>query len=249
MRYLVLNWKMNLDRAQSILLARSIKALQQQNKTKTIICPSFSSLHDVSRTIISSRILLGAQNCFWKNEGAFTGEESPKMLYSLGCRYVLIGHSERRLLGETNKDIEMKIQTLTNTKSSLIPILCIGETKDERNTGETVSVLMRQLSILRHLALKSIIIAYEPIWAISTSANAHGALQSEDCAETIVHIRTILRSYTNKRFADAVPILYGGSVDKSNVKDILSKTSTNGLLVGRAGLRFDSIKRIHDAMI
>lgn len=239
---------MNLDIHESVRLARSFARLSERKSLKTILCPSFSSLYTVIDAVRGSGISVGAQDCFWHHKGAFTGEESPKMLHKLGCRYVLIGHSERRLLGETNEHIQKKLQAVADVKKSLTPIICIGESKKERRTGATMRVLSHQLSILKPMQSHSMIVAYEPIWAIS-NRYTHGAAKPEECALIVKQIHTLLQHRIGKEAASKIPILYGGSIDDSNAVGFIDRSCVDGLLVGGASLRLNSVKCIRDALL
>jgi len=236
MKHLVIaNWKANpstLAEAKKLFL--SIKrGLGKRTKAEVVICPPFVYLSALQSK--NSPIVLGAQNVFWQ-EGAFTGEVSARMLKSLACKYVIIGHSERRAMGETNEMVNRKIKAAVSAK--LFPILCIGESKEQKKAGETKEVLEKQLST----ALKNIsklkvqnsklTIAYEPIWAIGT-----GNACDTDTAMTIkLLIRKILANIYNRATAQNTRILYGGSVNSSIVEDYIKESIIDGVLVGGASL-------------
>jgi len=166
------NWKMYKDMTQSIELANGIKRdVFNIDNVEIIICPTFVNLSEVGEMLIDTNIGLGAQNCHWEKEGAFTGEISAPMIKSIGAKYVIIGHSERRkLFGETNDTVNLKLKSVI--EEDLIPIMCVGETLEERESGKTIDIVKSQveegLKGFRGEALKTLIIAYEPVWAIGT---------------------------------------------------------------------------------
>ncbi|KPJ57297.1 hypothetical protein AMJ49_01705 [Parcubacteria bacterium DG_74_2] len=226
---IVANWKMNPKTiVKSKQLFNSVKKIIKDIKNvEVVICPPFIYLPHLLNT--KSSILnpkLGAQDCFWKEKGAFTGEISPKQLSNLGCQYVIVGHSTRRTLGETNEMINRKIKAAL--KAKLKPILCIGETKKERKEKKTKTVLKKQLrKALNHLSFKSfnrLIIAYEPIWAIGTG-RACGIFEAK---KANLFIRKITKKF---------PILYGGSVNSKNALSYIKESEFQGLLVGGASLK------------
>lgn len=247
MHYLILNWKMNLTTTESVRLATSIVKLPSQNNLTTVICPSFSSLQGVERSVRGSKISLGAQDCYWENKGAYTGEESPRMLYSLGCRYVIIGHSERRACGETDEYINRKIAFLLSKDRRLIPILCIGESSLQRKKKRTKTILTKQLqSAFKGIdELRKIIIAYEPVWAIGSgnAANEH------ECAEAVGYIHDTLNSIFAHANTQRTPILYGGSVTPANVPTFIVHGYVQGILVGNAGLNVDSVSQLQQSIV
>jgi len=225
--YLIGNWKMNpesLIKAQELFngIKKELKKFPGIfKKQKIILCPPFLYLCDIKNLILKSKlkIYLGAQNCFFEEKGAFTGEISPKMLKSLEIKFVILGHSERRkIFGEREEMIKKKVFAVL--KEKLIPILCIGETEKERKSHKTFLVLKNQLKNLTNL--KSLIVAYEPVWAIGTK----NPCNPKDAKEVLLFLR---------KFFKKNPILYGGSVDSKNAKDYI-KVGFNGLLVGGASL-------------
>lgn len=220
MKYIIANWKMNPKTlAEAKRLFNAVKKAK-----KAIICPPFVYLSELKG------LDLGAQNCFWEKEGAYTGEVSCSMLKSLGCKYVLVGHSERRKYFKEDKDVNKKVKAVLNAK--LIPVFCIGETKEERNQNKTDAVLKEQISSgLDGVKLSSIIIAYEPRWAIGTGSPC----DVEEAQKMKLFIQKIL-SKTYGRASLKVPILYGGSVKSNNAKAYIQEAGFNGLLVGGASL-------------
>lgn len=232
----VANWKMNpetIEKAKEIF--RGTKAIVKDLKnTKVVICPPFVYLSDLEK-INDSKILIGAQDMFWENAGSFTGEISPIMLKKEGEGYVILGHSERRELGETEEMIAKKIASAI--KAGLIPILCIGE-KERDIHGEYLHFLRKQiinsLGKLPKRFLAKLIVAYEPIWAIGKSEEE--AMKPADLHEMTIFIKKILVELYGQAVGMTVPILYGGSVNHNNAKDILVHGQVQGLLVGRESL-------------
>ena len=238
------NWKMNNNIRESVALA---KALTEKNKNITdrdiMIAPVFTSLSAVAETIKGSAIKLGAQNMHYEKPGAFTGEISADMLTDAGCTYVILGHSERRLLfAETDIVINKKIKCALANK--LLPILCCGEVLEEREKGKMNEVVEKQLAgSLDGISEKDagqIIIAYEPVWAIGTGKTA----TPEDADNMHKFIREYISRRYSKTLAAAIRILYGGSVKDSNVDSLMSKENIDGALVGGASLNADSFNRI-----
>ena len=203
-----------------------------------LIAPPFTSLAAASRLLKSSNVILGAQNVYYEEKGAYTGEISPGMLLSAGCSCVIIGHSERRqYFSETDEIVNKKIKTAMN--NNLDVILCIGESLDEREENRTFEILDTQLAgSLIDLSLEGITIAYEPVWAIGTGKTA----TKEQANEAHTYIREWLRK--NKDGADSVRIQYGGSVKPDNIESLMSEPEVDGALVGGASLKPDSFAGI-----
>jgi triosephosphate isomerase len=204
-------------------------------QTEVIIAPPFTALASVGQELQDSPLLLSAQNCHWAEAGAFTGEVSPGMLKDVGCAYCLVGHSERRqLFGETDDRVRQKVQACL--KAGLKPVVCIGETLEERDGGQVETVINRQLrEAFRGLTPEEAalgVIAYEPVWAIGTGRSATPAAAQE------VHafIRTLLEEVFNKTVAIDKRIVYGGSVTPENVRDLIRQEDIDGALVGGASL-------------
>jgi triosephosphate isomerase len=242
------NWKMNNDLNGTINLISDLKkGLNSKSvNADVIVCPPFTNLESASTLVKSSSIKLGAQNMYFEESGAFTGEISPSMLKSVGCEFVILGHSERRIIfGETDQTINKKIKTAV--KHSLKPIFCIGETLDEREKGVTFKVLETQvrggLEGLSEAELANLIVAYEPVWAIGTGRNATPAQAQE------VHsfIRGLISKMYSETFAGQLVIQYGGSVKADNAKELLSQPDIDGALVGGACLKADSFIKIIEA--
>lgn len=232
------NWKMYKTNDEAEVLAKGIKgALGDVEKVEVALCPPFTALERVGRVIIGSRITLGAQNMFWEEEGAFTGEISPKMLLALGCKYVILGHSERRkYFKESDEDVRRKL--LKALEVGLVPILCVGETLEERRSGETWNVVEKQLvSALKDVSSQGeVVIAYEPVWAIGTGVPATG----EDALEVISSIRKKLSELLGEKFSSSTRILYGGSVKPENIMEFMKYEEIDGALVGGASIKAES---------
>ncbi len=239
------NWKMNNDLKESEKLIVELKKLLQNEKPNcdVIVCPPFTSLYEASKLVSGSIIKLGAQNMHFEDSGAFTGEVSASMLKSVGCEYVILGHSERRaIFGESNEMINKKIKKALS--AGLKPIFCVGELLEEREKGVTNDVVKRQ--ILKGLDgisaddMKNIIIAYEPVWAIGTGKTATPA-QAQEVHE---FIRDLIEIDYSLEVANDLVIQYGGSVKPDNAKELLSQKDIDGALVGGACLKADSFMGI-----
>lgn len=209
------------------------KGLKNIKNTEVVICPPFVYFLDLQQT--TNNLSLGAQDCFWEKSGAFTGEISPTMLKDLGCRYVILGHSEReRYFGETDEMTNKKIKAAI--LAELNPIFCIGETEMERKKGETENILKSQiergLDGISEEEMKKIVVAYEPVWAIGTG-NPCGAGETRKMVSVI---RQIISNIYPSRISDGLRILYGGSVNSGNVKDYIIKSGVNGFIIGGASL-------------
>ncbi len=220
----------NLKEAEKLL-----GSLKPSKDAETVIAPPFPYLF----LLKDSPFVSAAQNCYFKKEGAFTGEISPSMLKSLGCKYVLVGHSERReFFKENEKDISLKIEALK--KEALIPVFCLGEKKEDRDEGNMVSVIKKQLrGGLEGISLKNIVIAYEPVWAIGTG----NPCDIDTAFKMRLLIKKIIREMAGDE-ADRVSILYGGSVNGENYKKYLEEAGFDGLLIGGASLKADQFQKI-----
>lgn len=240
------NWKMHGTRAET---ERLLSALQLQSAgdacsdREVIVAPPFTALETAARLLAGSSIRLAAQNLYWEPHGAFTGEVSGPMLQELGCSYVILGHSERRqFFGETDEQVARKVKAAQ--AHSLIPIICVGETLEERENGSTTTIIARQvqgaLQGQTPTEVASLVIAYEPVWAIGTGRTATPAQAQE------IHtaIRALLAALTNQSTAAEVRILYGGSVKPENVDGIMAQADIDGALVGGASLQADAFARI-----
>jgi triosephosphate isomerase len=239
------NWKMNNDLSESQNLISKLTSGLSNEKVncEVIICPPFTSLHEASSLIKNTVIKLGAQNMYYEESGAYTGEISASMLKSVGCEYVILGHSERRtIFGEPDSLINKKIKKAL--QSNLKPIFCVGETLQERESGVTKDVIKRQVvEGLKDILINDmirIILAYEPVWAIGTGKTATPA-QAEEVHE---FIREIVSGLYNKDVSDNLIIQYGGSVKPNNAVELMSQKDIDGALVGGACLKADSFIQI-----
>jgi triosephosphate isomerase len=234
------NWKMYKSEAEAVDFAKRMKPLVADVHDRTIlICPPFPDLSKVYDEICDSNILLGAQNLYWEEEGAFTGEVSATMLKAVGCTYVIIGHSERRqYFGETDESVNKKI--FAALKHNLIPIVCVGERLEEREKGITFKVVETQVKgDFKGISVEqwdNIIVAYEPVWAIGTGKTA--------TPEQAQEVHAFIRKLLPKEVADKTRILYGGSVKPANIKDLMAQPDIDGGLVGGASLKVDSFEKI-----
>ncbi|MDT3695005.1 MAG: triose-phosphate isomerase [Ignavibacterium sp.] len=239
------NWKMNNDLVQSEKLIAELISLLQNEKPNcdVIICPPFTSLSESSKLIKGTMIKLGAQNMYFEDSGAFTGEVSASMLKSVGCEYVILGHSERRTIFEESDEV-MNKKIRKALSAGLKPIFCVGELLSERETGITNDIIKRQiLTGLQGVTeddMKNIIIAYEPVWAIGTGKTATPS-QAQEVHE---FIRDLIQIDYSLETANDVTIQYGGSVKPENAKELLSQKDIDGALVGGACLRADSFMGI-----
>ena len=236
------NWKMHKTHHGAEEFVKSfLQMLSQDQGVEVLICPSFTSLESLGRGIGGSKIKLGAQNMHWEEKGAFTGEVSPEMLMKIGCSYVILGHSERRqIFGETDAAVNKKIRAAFNF--GLIPLVCVGETLEEREAGHTKEKVKKQVeAALEGLEVKQVekmVVAYEPIWAIGTGKTASAG----DAQEVISYIREFMLEKSGA--ADKVRILYGGSVKSGNIAELMAQPDIDGALVGGASLEADSFAAI-----
>jgi triosephosphate isomerase len=238
------NWKMHLDRAGAVSLAAGVaKRASEFADVDIAVCPPFVYLEAVAKAIAGSTVALGAQNMYHAAQGAFTGEVSPAMLVDMGCRYVILGHSERRsVFRETNEEINKKAHAAF--AASLLPIVCVGEQLAEREAGQTMDVVRQQfdgsLAGLSNAQMEQTVIAYEPVWAIGT-----GKVATPEQAEQVhADLRKLIESRYNAEVASRVRILYGGSVKPDNARALLSQSNIDGALVGGASLKVDDFMGI-----
>jgi len=236
------NWKMNLSLDESVSLVRAIAdSIHDLEGVDVLVGPPFTSLHPVKQAIADAGIYLAAQNMHWESSGAYTGEISPSMLIETGCTHVILGHSERRhIFGETDEWVDRKAKSAA--KVGLTPIVCVGETIEEREKERTEEVIESQLrGSLKNFREKgalpsSFLLAYEPVWAIGTGQTA----TPEQAQEVHHFIRQWLTQGFGTKTAEVVRILYGGSVKPDNIKDLMSMADVDGVLVGGASLKADS---------
>lgn len=229
---------------ESIEMVNLLKrAVVDINDLEIVICPPFTSLSDVRELIMDTNIKLGAQDCYWEKEGAFTGEISVSMLKSAGCEYVIVGHSERRqFFGDTNETVNKKAKAAL--KEGLKPIVCVGEKLSDRQAGKTFDVVKdhvtNSLSGITGEEMLKAVIAYEPVWAIGTGVNA----TKDEAEEVHKYIRELLKKMYGVEISGSVRIQYGGSVKPDNIRELISEEDVDGALVGGASLKADSFARI-----
>ena len=238
------NWKMNNSNKEALELVNQLKNLVKDVKDRDImIAPTFTCLSDVNNAVKGTNIKLGAQNLYFEEKGAFTGQISADMLLAIGCEYVIIGHSEcRDIFGEKDELINKKVKRALD--KNLIPVLCVGEHLEEREKGITANVVSGQTKAafngLTEAEAKKVVIAYEPVWAIGTGKTA----TPQDADDVHKTIRETLKSLYNDSVAEGMIILYGGSVNEKNADDLLNMPNIDGALVGGASLVADKFARI-----
>jgi len=238
------NWKMNKNIVESVSLVKELKDFVRGIKgVDIVVCPPFTSLWVVKEIINGTNINLGAQNMYWETKGALTGETSPLMLKDVGCEYVVLGHSERRqYFKETSEEVARKTEAALSV--NLIPIVCVGEKLEEKESGKTESIIKQEIKALfskiDSTLVARIIIAYEPIWAIGTGKSS----SSQDANLIIKFIREIFSSKYGSKIAERIRILYGGSVDPKNIKEFMNESDIDGALVGGASLHALSFSQI-----
>ncbi len=238
------NWKMFKTGPEAVETTdRLVKLLSTTIDVDVMIAPPFTALALVSDMLKKTPISLGAQNLFWEAEGAYTGEISASMLVSAGCRYVIVGHSERRqYFGETDETVNKKIKAAV--KNDLIPVMCIGESETERESKETFSVLDRQVQKgLKGFSadeMETLVIAYEPIWAIGTGKTA----TADQAQEIHLFLRAMLGKKFGNKLAKSLRILYGGSVKPDNITDLMTMPDIDGALIGGASLEPETFSKI-----
>tara|TARA_Y100000590_G_scaffold350610_1_gene402548 strand:- start:3963 stop:4712 length:750 start_codon:yes stop_codon:yes gene_type:complete len=245
-RYCIANWKMNHPISEAKIYISDWQNKELNNSPiKTIFCPSFTELFIISEMLKASPSELGAQNVFYDSCGAFTGEVSCNMLKEVDCKWVIIGHSERRhIMGESNNIINRKMNRVIS--DGLYPILCVGESKKERNDGRTDIILKEQLELalnnIDRLKLINLIIAYEPVWAIGSGVNAN--------PEEIQSAHSVIRNYITNIGIDgnSISIVYGGSVSVNNASSLSKIDGVDGFLIGGASLEVDNFYSIYKTL-
>lgn len=243
-KFIAGNWKMNTSRAEGTALAAAVAAkVGAASDVEVAVCPPALYLEAVGKAIVGSAVGLGAQNCYHEAKGAFTGEVSPQMLADIGCKYVILGHSERRaIFKETNQDVNRKV--LAALAAGLTPIMCVGETLAERQANRTSAVVREQmegsLAGLSAEQMLKLVIAYEPVWAIGTGVVA----TPEQAEEVHADLRNLLETRYNSEVASSVRIQYGGSVNAENAATLLGQPNIDGALVGGASLKADGFLAI-----
>ncbi|MFO8191809.1 MAG: triose-phosphate isomerase [Bacillota bacterium] len=241
------NWKMHKTAAETVAFCHDFcRNLERYKGIDILLCPPFTALDAAADALSGTTVKLGAQNIYWENEGAFTGEISAPMLLEHRVEFVIIGHSERRhLMGETDSQVHKKMRSALN--SGLRPILCVGETEEERKQQATASVLERQLrgalEGLDPAETESLVIAYEPVWAIGSGQ----AASADDAEEAALLIREMVKKLLGERSAAGLRIQYGGSVKDSNIGLFVRMPSIDGALVGGASLQAESFRALISA--
>lgn len=237
------NWKMHKTVEAAVELVTALKDKVKGAGCQVIVCPPFIDLPAVLEAVRGTNIEVGAQNMHFEEQGAFTGEVSPVMLKSLGVKYVIIGHSERRqYFGETDETVNKKV--ISAFKHELLPIMCVGETLEQRENNKTFDIIQNQvnrdLQGLTTAEVEKLIIAYEPIWAIGTGKTA----TSKDANDVIKFIRDTVAKMYGRDAADKMRIQYGGSVKPSTIKEQMAQSDIDGALVGGASLKADDFAAI-----
>jgi len=235
------NWKMNTSANEAVQLASAIKALVDEVQgVEKVVCPPFVWLSSVGQALEGSSVKLGAQNLYYEEKGAYTGEISPGMLEGL-CQYVILGHSERRhIFGEDDGAVNKKV--IASLKVHMWPILCVGERLEERDAGRAEQVVEAQLrgSLQGITSSANLYIAYEPVWAIGTGR----AATPEDAQSVMAHIRKVMSALYGEAMSMEIPLLYGGSVTADNASQLMGQQDINGALVGGASLNVESFASI-----
>ncbi|AOY77891.1 triose-phosphate isomerase [Clostridium formicaceticum] len=237
------NWKMHNTIDEAVALAKALKDEVAKTDVKVVLCCPFTVLGEVKKAIEGSNIALGAQNMHWEDAGAYTGEISADMLKDHGVDYVIIGHSERRqYFNETDETVNKKVKKAL--AKDLIPILCVGETLEERESEKTYEIVKSQtLKALENIEkgeVEKLVVAYEPIWAIGTGKTA----SPEDANAVIAYIREVLKEKYGEETSEIIPIQYGGSVKAANATEIMNQEDIDGALVGGASLKAEEFLAI-----
>ena len=238
------NWKMYRTVHDAVVFVKELKTVVKDAKdVEIVVAPPFTAVHAVAEAARNTNIGVAAQDVYWEREGAFTGEVAPAMIKEAGAEYVIIGHSERRrLFGETDAIVNRKV--MAALAAALTPIMCIGETLDERERNETLAVLDRQLKDgldqLTTDQIAELVIAYEPVWAIGTGRTATTA----QAGEAHAHIRTRLKQWFGGDAAERCHVIYGGSVKPDNIRELILEPDVDGALVGGASLDVSSFADI-----
>lgn len=243
MKTIIANWKMYVGAREGVELARAtLSALgNREGLPEVVLCPPFVAIADVSGVIANSPVALGAQDVFWETKGAFTGEISVSMLKEFHVSHALVGHSERRALGETDAMVNKKIHALL--AGGMVPVLCVGETASERDAGKAKETVIRQLQEgLNGVSFQKehrLFVAYEPVWAIGTGRRAE--------VTDVVEMHKTIRKTVSDLLSSSVSVLYGGSVDEKSASAFLREQEIDGVLVGSASVRADAFAGILDA--
>ncbi len=236
------NWKMHKTVGEAVETCRKLEELVCDSPVEVVVCPPFTALSAITALGLS-KVKLGAQNMYYEEKGAFTGEISPNMLVDVGCEYVILGHSERREIFKEDDELINK-KVLAALSHEIKPILCVGETLEQRRAGNTEAVVVSQtteaLANVSPEDMKKVVIAYEPIWAIGTGETSTG----EDANTVIKAIRKAIADLYGAELADQVRIQYGGSVKPENIKEFMEQSDIDGALVGGASLKSGDFARI-----
>lgn len=251
--FIAANWKMYKTVHEAVVFVKEFRSMvKDMDDVEIVVAPPFTALHSVAEAARNTPVGVAGQNLHWEREGAFTGEVSAGMLREAGAEYVIIGHSERRrLFGETDQTVNRKLVSALGAK--LTPIVCIGETLEEREAGQTMAVLDRQLKdgldAMTGEQVELLVLAYEPVWAIGTGRNATAA----QAAEAHAHIRSRLRQWFGGHAADHCHVIYGGSVKPDNIHELITQEDVDGALVGGASLDvrsfFDIVTRSRQSRV
>jgi triosephosphate isomerase (TIM) len=237
------NWKLNGTIAESLALATDVRnGVATLREVDVAVAPSFTALYAVAKRLEDGPVTVAAQDCFWEEKGAFTGEVAPSQLADAGCKYVILGHSERRqLFGELDAAVNLKARAAV--RAGLSPIICVGETLAERDAGETIGRIQAQLDAaltdMDDAALERVVVAYEPVWAIGTGRNATPAQAQE--VHHFIRTRVAARAAA---VAARLRILYGGSMKPDNARALMAEADVDGGLVGGASLSAESFVRL-----
>jgi triosephosphate isomerase len=238
------NWKMFKTVHEAVVFVKELRGMVKDvSGVEIVVAPAFTALHAAAEAARNSNIAVGAQDMHWEREGAFTGEVSATMITEAGAEYVIIGHSERRrLFGESDAIVNRKV--IAAIASAVTPIMCVGETLEERERNETLAVLDRQikdgLDTVTGAQVADLVVAYEPVWAIGTGRNATAA----QAGEAHAHIRTRLRQWFGAEAAEQCRVIYGGSVKPDNIRELIAEPDVDGALVGGASLELRSFSDI-----
>ncbi|MBN2190019.1 MAG: triose-phosphate isomerase [Candidatus Aureabacteria bacterium] len=238
------NWKLNKTVSEAVKFVSELKEkVGGISDVDIIVCPPFTAVSKVADVLRGSNIRVGAQDAYWEEEGAFTGEISPLMVKEAGCSYVILGHSERRaMFGDTNNTVNKKLKAVLN--AGLTPIVCVGEKLEEREKGITKDIvkdhIQGSLHGLKKEEMSEVVIAYEPVWAIGTGKTA----TPEQAQEVHAYIRELLADLFGGGVAESVRIQYGGSIKPDNIKNLMSQKDIDGGLVGGASLKVDSFEKL-----
>lgn len=237
------NWKMYMTNTEATVLVDALKQVVADTSCEVVVCPPFTALSTVAELTEDTKVRVGAQNVFHEEEGAYTGEVSPAMLTDIGVSYVIVGHSERRsIFKEADRCVNKRVRIVL--QHGMSPIFCVGESLNQRESGETVAFIHSQLEMGLHGVpaeeMPEVVIAYEPIWAIGTGRTA----TAEQAGEVCQSIREKIATMYTPEIADQVRIVYGGSVKPENAKEILAQPHVDGALVGGASLKADSFAGI-----